>query len=105
MFERLGQHRFHCFIGNIHRTFQFDGFFLSRFGVAPQNAQDPVCIDLKLHADTRNAFGRDLKLDLKFTELPIVPRHLTFALQYLDRHRALIAHRCREHLACFHRDR
>ena len=78
--ERFGNHRFHRFIGNIHRTVNFHDFLPAGPGVAREHVQNSIRIERKLHAHPRHAFGGGLELKFELAERPIVPRHLSLPL-------------------------
>ena len=79
-------------------------FSRAGFGVAREDVQDAVGVDLKLHADARLAFGRALEVEVEFAERPVVARHLALALQHFDEHGLLAGDGVGEHLAGLDRD-
>jgi hypothetical protein len=54
-------HFLHRRVGNIHGGFHLDNLLRAGPGVARQDVQDAVGVDLKLDADARDAFGRGLR--------------------------------------------
>ncbi len=67
--------------------------------------QNPVGVDLELHADARLPLRGGLKLQLEAPQFPVVARHFALSLQNADEHGPLPGHGVREHLARLRRER
>ncbi len=102
--ERILQHFLDGFVAHIDGAGDLHGSLLAGLGVAGEDVEDAVGVDLELHADAGLAFGRGLEFQLEAAEGPIVAHHLALALQHVDEHRALAGDGVGEHLAGLARD-
>src|SRR6516164_10295734 len=101
MVERLCDHFFDGVIRDINCAFEFDNLLGATQCVAGQNLQNPVSINLKLHANTSHPFWNGIEIELKTPELPIVFGQFSFTLEDLDLHPPLVCDCVREHFASF----